>query len=90
MGGLIFDQAGGATIDVGAPEKQDYCPQGTCPDAPGNDIYPGIWTRGHRPPQKKYTTIIKYCKPLALRYFSHMTIELSNGRTTHLYASELH
>jgi hypothetical protein len=53
MGGLIFDQAGGATIDVGAPENRIIVLKGHVLTPRGNDIYPGIWTRGHRPPQKK-------------------------------------
>jgi len=25
-----------------------------------NDIYPGTWTRGHRPPEKEYTITINF------------------------------
>ena len=53
----------GATNDVGAPENRFnvLTPQ-------DNDILPGIWTGGHRPPFfKKFKIILLYLKLLSMR-----------------------
>jgi len=53
-------RAGGATPDVGAPENRITVPKEHVLTPRGSDIYPATWTRGHRPPPKKYSIVTKF------------------------------